>query len=79
MITTKTPTAELIAAALTVPERLMLFFLASDTDWQKASITPATAQHLMGRGLIERQAATRYVLTEQGRAWRRFSADDPKV
>jgi hypothetical protein len=43
-------------------------YLGSDTDWQAASITHATAQHLMVRGLIERQAATRYVLTEQGRA-----------
>jgi hypothetical protein len=49
------------------PERLLLFCLASDTDWQAASITHATAQHMMVRGLIERQAATRYALTEQGR------------
>jgi hypothetical protein len=28
--------------------------LASDTDWQAASITHATAQHMMVRGLIER-------------------------
>ena len=65
------PTAESIAAALTVPERLLLFCLASDTDWQAASITGithATAQHMMVRGLIERQAATSYMLTDQGRA-----------
>jgi hypothetical protein len=43
-----------IAGALTVPERLLLFYLASDTDWQAASITQATAQHMMVRGLIER-------------------------
>jgi hypothetical protein len=61
-------TAEPIAAALTVPERLLLFCLASNTDWQKAGITHATAQHMMVRGLIERQAATGYLLTEQGRA-----------
>jgi hypothetical protein len=64
----KTPTPESIAAALTVPERPPLFCLASDTDWQAASITHATAQHMMVRGLIERQTAARYVLTEQGRA-----------
>jgi hypothetical protein len=51
-----------------VPEGILLFCLASDTDWQAASITHATTQHMMVRGLIERQAATRYVLTEQGRA-----------
>jgi hypothetical protein len=39
-----------IAAELTVPERLLLFCLASDTDWQAASITHATAQHMMVRG-----------------------------
>jgi hypothetical protein len=63
------PTAESIAAALTVPERLLLFCLASNTDWQAASITHATAQQMMVRGLIERdQAASRFVLTDQGRA-----------
>jgi NADPH:quinone reductase-like Zn-dependent oxidoreductase len=38
-----------IAAELTVPERLLLFCPASDTDWQAASITHATAQHMMVR------------------------------
>jgi hypothetical protein len=62
-------TAESIAAELTVPERILLFCLASDTDWQKAGVTHATAQHMMVRGLIERdQAASRFVLTAQGRA-----------
>ena len=37
-----------------------------DTDWQAASITHATAQHVMVRGLIERdRAAMRYALTDQ--------------
>jgi hypothetical protein len=63
------PTAESIAAELTVPERMLLFCLASGTDWQAASITHATAQQMMIRGLIERdQGATRFALTEQGRA-----------
>jgi hypothetical protein len=63
------PTAESIAAELTVPERILLFCLASDTDWQAASITHATAQQMMVRGLIERdQAATRYAMTDRGRA-----------
>jgi hypothetical protein len=49
------------------------------TDWlsertadcpqkNQASITHATAQQMMVRGLIEPQAATRSVLSEQGRA-----------
>jgi hypothetical protein len=49
------PSAETIAAELAVPERILLFCLASDTDWQAASITHATAQHMMVRGLIERK------------------------
>jgi hypothetical protein len=39
------PTPASIAAGLTVPERILLFCLASETDWQAASITHATAQH----------------------------------
>jgi hypothetical protein len=63
------PAPQSTATALTVPERLLLFCLASGTDWQAASITHATARQTMVRGLIERdQAATRYVLTEPGRA-----------
>jgi hypothetical protein len=57
-----------IAAALTVPERVLLFCLASGTDWQKAGVTHATAQQMMIRGLVERQSAGSYVLTDQGRA-----------
>jgi hypothetical protein len=48
----KPPTADSIATELTVPERLLLFCLATNTDWQEAGVTHATAQHLMVRGLI---------------------------
>lgn len=52
-----------------MPESLILFCLASGTDWQAASITHATAQHMLVRGLIERATgATNYKLTDQGRA-----------
>jgi hypothetical protein len=37
-----------------VSERVLLFCLASDTDWQRAGVTHTTAQHMMVRGLIER-------------------------
>jgi len=63
----KKPTAEMIAEGLSVPERVLLFCLASETDWQRAGITHATAQQMMIRGLIDRQSAGRYVLTDQGR------------
>jgi hypothetical protein len=48
--------------------RVLLFCLASDADWQKAGVTHATAQQMLIRGLIERQAARRFVPTKQGRA-----------
>jgi|HubBroStandDraft_6_1064221.scaffolds.fasta_scaffold4335193_2 hypothetical protein len=61
----KPPTAEMIAAGLTVPERIMLFCIASGTDWQSAGVRQA----MMVRGLIERDGgAGAYVLTDQGRA-----------
>jgi hypothetical protein len=56
------------AEALTVPERLLLFCVASDTDWQKAGITGATITAMVVKGLIDRDAAGRIALTEQGRA-----------
>jgi hypothetical protein len=65
----KCPTAEMIAEGLSVPERIMLFCIASATDWQKAAgLTHTVARRLMIRGLIDRQAADTYVLTDQGRA-----------
>jgi hypothetical protein len=47
-----------IAAGLTVPERVLLFCLASNTDWRHAGVTHADAYHraaMMIRGLIERE------------------------
>ena len=56
----------------TAPRRcaiLLVFCLATDTDWQAAGITHAIAQHMMVRGLVERDtSATSYRLTDQGRA-----------
>jgi hypothetical protein len=62
----KTPSLEAIAANLTVMERVLLFCLASGTDWAKASVTGATVQHLIVRSLVERDRAGRLMLTEQG-------------
>jgi hypothetical protein len=64
----KRPTAEMIAEGLSVPERVLLFCLASDTDWQRAGVKAATAQQMMIRGLIERQGAGTFILSDQGRA-----------
>ena len=59
---------ESIVPILTVSERLRLFCVASDTDWLKAGIRPATIQVMMVRGLIEREHGASYRLTDQGRA-----------
>ena len=64
----KGSTPETIAAELSVPERLLLFCLASDTDWAKAGVTHATVQHLLVRNLVERDHAGRLAPTDQGRA-----------
>jgi hypothetical protein len=63
----KAPTTDTIAAALTVPERVLLFCLASDTDWAKAGVPPITVQHLLVRNLVERDDAGHLALTDQGR------------
>jgi hypothetical protein len=58
-----------IAEGLSVSERVLLFCLATDTDWQKAGVTHATAQQMMIKGLVERQGgAGSYTLTAEGRA-----------
>jgi hypothetical protein len=63
----KAPTPHSIAAQLTVPERVLLFCLASNTDWSKVT-THAATRHLLVRNLIDREHAGSYRLTEQGRA-----------
>jgi hypothetical protein len=61
------PTPAAIAAALTVPERVLLFCVASGTDWVTAGVTHATAQHMVVKNLVERTyAPTRLELTAQG-------------
>jgi hypothetical protein len=65
------PTLEAIAADLTVPERLMLLCLASNTDWRVAGVPHATARQMLIEGLINRDATSigaKYTLTNQGRA-----------
>jgi hypothetical protein len=49
-------------------ERVFLFCLASNTDWQRAGVTHTTAQQIIIRGLVEREGgAGTYVLTDEGR------------
>jgi hypothetical protein len=51
-----------------VPERVLLFCLASGTDWVKAGVPHITVQRLFVRNLVDHDHATKFVLTEQGRA-----------
>ncbi len=55
------------APALTIPERILLFCVASGTDWERAGITGATVTTMVVRGLIGRDAGNRLTLTDQGR------------
>jgi hypothetical protein len=65
----KPPKPETIAAELTVPERVLLFCVASGTDWAKAGVTSATAQKMVVRNFLDRDHSTTHmVLTDQGRA-----------
>jgi hypothetical protein len=57
-----------LAAALSVSERILLFCIASHTEWQRAGITGTTATAMVVRGLIVRDTAGELVLTKQGRA-----------
>jgi hypothetical protein len=56
------------APALTIPERILLFCIASGTDWERAGITGSTVTNMIVRGLIQRDPAGRLWLTKDGRA-----------
>jgi hypothetical protein len=47
---------------------VLLFCLATDTDWMQASIPQATVRHMRVTNLVDRDPAGRLILTEQGRA-----------
>ena len=57
-----------IAAELSVPERVLLFCVASDTEWARAGVTGATATAMVVRGLVERDGGDELRLTKEGRA-----------
>jgi hypothetical protein len=59
---------EEIATEIGVQERVLLFCLASGTDWQRVGVTHATAQQMLVRDLIDRASTrTRFKLTPPGR------------
>jgi hypothetical protein len=47
---------ETIAAGLTMPERVLLFCVASGRDWQKAGVTGETVTVMVVKGLPDRDA-----------------------
>jgi hypothetical protein len=52
-----------VGADLSTPERILLFCLASGTEWAEAGMTGATVTRMTVRGLIDRDGAERLVLT----------------
>jgi hypothetical protein len=52
---------------LTVPERVLLFCIASDTDPVKAGVPHLIAQVLIAKNLVGKDRTGRHVLTELGR------------
>jgi hypothetical protein len=60
--------ASTIAAELSVPERVLLFCVASGTEWARAGVTGTTATAMVVKGLIERDSGDELSLTKDGRA-----------
>jgi hypothetical protein len=55
------------AARLSVQERMLLFCLASGTDWQRAGVNVGAATPLVVRNLVERDhSPARFRLTPSG-------------
>jgi hypothetical protein len=59
---------EAIGAGLSPAMRILLFYVASHTEWLRAGITEATVWHMLVRNLVERHAAGGLALTDEGRA-----------
>jgi hypothetical protein len=56
------------AAMLRIPERLLLFCVASKTEWERAGITGAEVTAMVIKGLIGREPTGQLYLAKQGRA-----------
>jgi hypothetical protein len=56
------------AAALDITELLLLFCVASNTEWQKAGIPGTAITIMIVKGLIDRDPASELCLTNEGRA-----------
>ena len=56
------------ADALRIPERILLFCIASKTERERAGITGAEVTAMVIKGLIGREPTGQLYLTKQGRA-----------
>ena len=56
----------IVAADLSTAERILLFCLASGTEWAEAGVTGKTETAMVVRGLIDRDSAARLVPTSGG-------------
>jgi hypothetical protein len=56
-----------LVVELSVLERVLLFCVASGTDWEQAGITGTVVTAMIIRGLIQRDPLARLFLTKQGR------------
>jgi hypothetical protein len=57
------------APALSIPERVLLFCIASDTDWEHAGVTGTTVTAMIVRGLIQRDRRANGVLSLDVSCW----------
>jgi hypothetical protein len=64
----KRPPQDSTAVDLTVRERILLFCIASRTDWQKAGVPGETVIDMIEKGLIVDHPFDRLALTMRGRA-----------
>jgi hypothetical protein len=64
----KPGSADVQAAALSIPERVLLFCVASNTEWERAGITGALVTSMVIKGLIAREPTGGLYLTKEGRA-----------
>jgi hypothetical protein len=60
--------AEQAAKDLRISERLLLFCVASSTDWKRTGIPGEIVTTMVVKGLIERDNAGTLALTDWGRA-----------
>jgi hypothetical protein len=67
-VTMKLTTPAETAAALRVSERMLLFCVASNTDWKHTAIPGEIVTTMVVKGLIERDAVCDLALSDRGRA-----------